>query len=167
MEDSLLVGMRARDMDGRITYVNPAFCQMTGFEAGELLGRPGKARLVTASNMHSLWKSRETGVALCVADGVLNRISATNRFVALTAIGAVGVIASLPLLSTTFDGGRSIGTEYLEFFRDRWPYVTAGIVAFHESRARRGEAHDLRGRRREAVDLFVSGRGPEGIRRAP
>ncbi|MFP5474994.1 MAG: ATP-binding protein [Gammaproteobacteria bacterium] len=39
MEDALPVGMRARDMEGRITYVNPAFCQMTGFEAGELLGR--------------------------------------------------------------------------------------------------------------------------------
>lgn len=39
MEDALPVGMRARDVEGRITYVNPAFCQMTGFEAGELLGR--------------------------------------------------------------------------------------------------------------------------------
>ena len=33
MEDSLTVGMRARDLEGRITYVNPAFCEMTGFSA--------------------------------------------------------------------------------------------------------------------------------------
>lgn len=38
MEDSLTVGMRARDRSGRITYVNPAFCDMTGFAAGELIG---------------------------------------------------------------------------------------------------------------------------------
>ena len=39
MEDSLLVGMRARDFDGRIIYVNPALCAMTGYSADELLGR--------------------------------------------------------------------------------------------------------------------------------
>lgn len=39
MEDSLLVGMRARDRQGRITYVNPAFCDMTGYGADELLGK--------------------------------------------------------------------------------------------------------------------------------
>ncbi|KAA0597136.1 two-component system sensor histidine kinase DctS [Azospirillum lipoferum] len=39
MEDSLTVGMRARDLDGRITYVNPAFCRMVGLEAEELVGR--------------------------------------------------------------------------------------------------------------------------------
>ena len=37
MEDSLTVGMRAQDLDGRITYVNPAFCQMVGFEESELI----------------------------------------------------------------------------------------------------------------------------------
>ncbi|MBK1841306.1 PAS domain S-box protein [Azospirillum sp. YIM B02556] len=39
MEDSLTVGMRARDMEGRITYVNPAFCRMVGLEAEDLIGR--------------------------------------------------------------------------------------------------------------------------------
>lgn len=38
MEDSLVTGLRARDLQGRITYVNPAFCQMVGFEAEQLLG---------------------------------------------------------------------------------------------------------------------------------
>ena len=38
MEDSLVTGLRARDLKGRTTYVNPAFCQMVGFSAEELLG---------------------------------------------------------------------------------------------------------------------------------
>ena len=38
MEDSLVTGLRARDLQGRITYVNPAFCQMVGFSADELMG---------------------------------------------------------------------------------------------------------------------------------
>ena len=38
MEDSLLTGMRARDLDGRLTYVNSAFCNMTGYMADELIG---------------------------------------------------------------------------------------------------------------------------------
>lgn len=37
MEDSLVTGLRARDLNGRITYVNPAFCAMVGFGADELL----------------------------------------------------------------------------------------------------------------------------------
>src|SRR5690606_39005795 len=39
MEDSLMTGLRARDNEGRITYVNPAFCEMTGFSMDELVGR--------------------------------------------------------------------------------------------------------------------------------
>lgn len=39
MEDSLVTGLRARDNEGRITYVNPAFCEMVGFEAKELIGQ--------------------------------------------------------------------------------------------------------------------------------
>jgi two-component system sensor histidine kinase DctS len=38
MEDSLVTGLRARDMTGRITYVNPAFCQMVGLSAEQLIG---------------------------------------------------------------------------------------------------------------------------------
>ncbi len=38
MENSLITGLRARGMDGRISYVNPAFCQMVGYSANELIG---------------------------------------------------------------------------------------------------------------------------------
>jgi two-component system sensor histidine kinase DctS len=39
MEDSLVTGLRARDLEGRTTYVNPAFCEMVGFSVEELLGK--------------------------------------------------------------------------------------------------------------------------------
>jgi two-component system sensor histidine kinase DctS len=39
MEDSLVTGLRARDLKGRITYVNPAFCHMVRFDADQLLGK--------------------------------------------------------------------------------------------------------------------------------
>ncbi|MBT9609494.1 MAG: PAS domain S-box protein [Aquabacterium sp.] len=38
MENSMLTGMRTIDLEGRITYVNPAFCAMSGFSEEELIG---------------------------------------------------------------------------------------------------------------------------------
>jgi two-component system sensor histidine kinase DctS len=38
MEDSVQTGLRARTLDGQITYVNPAFCRMVGWSADELIG---------------------------------------------------------------------------------------------------------------------------------
>jgi two-component system, LuxR family, sensor histidine kinase DctS len=43
MEDSLITGLRARDLRGAITYVNPAFCAMVGFAAQDLLAPSPKA----------------------------------------------------------------------------------------------------------------------------
>ncbi|MCK9509818.1 MAG: PAS domain S-box protein [Pigmentiphaga sp.] len=39
MENSMLTGMRVLDMDGRITYVNPAFCRLIGWNESDLIGR--------------------------------------------------------------------------------------------------------------------------------
>ena len=39
MENSMLTGMRALDMQGKITYVNAAFCSMTGWSENELIGK--------------------------------------------------------------------------------------------------------------------------------
>ncbi len=39
MDDSMLTGMRATDLEGRITFVNHAFCRILGFEATELVGQ--------------------------------------------------------------------------------------------------------------------------------
>jgi two-component system, LuxR family, sensor histidine kinase DctS len=38
MEESLTVGLRAKDQQGRILYVNSAFCQLVGFPAEQLIG---------------------------------------------------------------------------------------------------------------------------------
>ena len=38
MENSMLTGMRAMDIEGLVSYVNPAFCAMTGFTEDELVG---------------------------------------------------------------------------------------------------------------------------------
>lgn len=38
MEESLTVGLRAKDHDGRVLYVNAAFCRLVGWPAASLLG---------------------------------------------------------------------------------------------------------------------------------
>ena len=52
MEDSLVTGLRARDLDGTITYVNPAFCDMVGYSAQELIGQPSPAPYWPPENAH-------------------------------------------------------------------------------------------------------------------
>lgn len=39
MENSLITGLRARDMEGRLTYINPSFCAMVGYPPEEIIGR--------------------------------------------------------------------------------------------------------------------------------
>ncbi len=39
MGESLVTGLRATDLEGRIIFVNPAFCRMIGWSEQELLGR--------------------------------------------------------------------------------------------------------------------------------
>ena len=39
MENSLVTGLRARDMQGRLTYINPAFSRMIGYPPEEIIGR--------------------------------------------------------------------------------------------------------------------------------
>ena len=39
MENSMSTGMRVLDMEGRIAYVNPAFCRMIGWNEADLIGR--------------------------------------------------------------------------------------------------------------------------------
>jgi PAS domain S-box-containing protein len=39
MEDALAIGLRVLDLNGRIAYVNAAFCRMTGLREDELIGQ--------------------------------------------------------------------------------------------------------------------------------
>jgi PAS domain S-box-containing protein len=67
MENSMLTGMRALDLQGRITYVNPAFCQMTGWDEQELVGQvapfpywPEQDRELLTSRLEDELKGRST-----------------------------------------------------------------------------------------------------------
>jgi two-component system, LuxR family, sensor histidine kinase DctS len=59
MEDSLVTGLRARDLQGRITYVNPAFCQMVGFTADELQGQGVQAAPYWPPELADEYKKRQ------------------------------------------------------------------------------------------------------------
>lgn len=39
MENSLITGLRVRSLDGQLVYVNPAFCEMVGYSAEQLIGQ--------------------------------------------------------------------------------------------------------------------------------
>jgi PAS domain S-box-containing protein len=63
MEDSLLVGMRARDLEGRIIYVNPALCEMTGYSAAELLGRQPPYPYWHSEEMEKHWQDNSLSMS--------------------------------------------------------------------------------------------------------
>jgi PAS domain S-box-containing protein len=59
MEDSLLVGLRARDLEGRIVYVNPALCEMLGYTAEELVGRMPPYPYWHPEDLDKHWRDNE------------------------------------------------------------------------------------------------------------
>ncbi len=64
MEESMLTGMRAMDMNGRITYVNKAFCQMTGWTEKDLIGTTAPFPYWPQEDMESLqgrWQDEISG----------------------------------------------------------------------------------------------------------
>lgn len=63
MEDSLLVGMRARDLEGRIVYVNPALCEMTGYRADELMGRLPPYPYWHPDDLEQHWRDSDTALS--------------------------------------------------------------------------------------------------------
>ncbi|MDD2728377.1 PAS domain-containing sensor histidine kinase [Malikia sp.] len=56
MEDSMLTGMRALDLKGRITYVNPAFCRMTGWDEQDLVNTEPPYPYWPAEDHEAMWK---------------------------------------------------------------------------------------------------------------
>lgn len=63
MEDALLVGMRARDLEGRITYVNPALCEITGYSADELIGSLPPYAYWHPDELEKHWLDLETSLS--------------------------------------------------------------------------------------------------------
>lgn len=86
MEDSLFTGLRARDLKGKIIYVNPAFCRMTGYSASELIGLlPPMPYWAPEEHEHMLAVHRKTMAGLAPSEGVEVRLQRKNgeRFDAL------------------------------------------------------------------------------------
>lgn len=63
MEDSLLVGMRARDLAGHIIYVNQALTEITGYRADELLGKQPPYPYWHPEDMEKHWQDNEAALA--------------------------------------------------------------------------------------------------------
>ena len=63
MENSLLVGMRARDKKGRIIYVNAALCDMTGFSAQELIGQLPPYPYWHPEELDKHWRDNSTAMS--------------------------------------------------------------------------------------------------------
>jgi len=86
MEDSLTVGMRARDLSGRVIYVNAAFCAMTGFSREELVGHlPPMPYWAPEDMEEALARHREVLAGEASPDGFEIRLMRKNgeRFQAL------------------------------------------------------------------------------------
>lgn len=63
MEDALLVGMRARDLEGRIVYVNAAMCEMVGYRAEELVGQVPPYPYWHPDELERHWHESNTALA--------------------------------------------------------------------------------------------------------
>jgi spermidine synthase len=118
---------------GELYRLKPAPARLTSYflliSLGGALG--GFLVAIVAPAFLSDYRELQLGLwLLSYLLGVLCFRHASREIGYAAAIGAVGVLAALPGLNTLFDGGRPIGEEYLTFFKDRWPYIAAGVVAF-------------------------------------
>ncbi|MDD5334816.1 MAG: PAS domain S-box protein [Rhodoferax sp.] len=79
MENSMLTGMRALDLQGRITYVNAAFCQMTGWNESDLVGRTAPFPYWPEADLDSLNARLEEELAgKVLASGIQFRVKRKN-----------------------------------------------------------------------------------------
>jgi len=70
MEDSALVGLRARDAEGRLLYVNRTFCEMVGLPAEQLVGlRPPMPYWPSDSVEEAMVRSRRNLAGLAPREG--------------------------------------------------------------------------------------------------
>jgi two-component system, LuxR family, sensor histidine kinase DctS len=63
MEDSLSVGLRVRDAEGRLLHVNPRFVELTGYTEAELLGRAPPMPYWHPDEMDEAWTRHHRNLA--------------------------------------------------------------------------------------------------------
>ena len=63
MEDSLIVGMRARDLDGRIIYANRALCAMLGLSEDEVVGAMPPYRFWHPDEIERQWQLHNAAIS--------------------------------------------------------------------------------------------------------
>lgn len=93
MGDSLVVGMRARDLAGRIIYVNPALCEITGYSAQELVGQLPPYAYWHPDGMEQHWHDNEAVLSGKTAmNGFESRIRHRNGHDVYTMIYSAALI---------------------------------------------------------------------------
>lgn len=101
MESSLSVGMRARDLEGRIVYVNAALCTMTGFCAEDLIGRLPPYPYWHPDDLERHWNDNKTMLSgKAMMQGFESRIKHRDGHEVLT------MVYTAPLVDST---GRQTG----------------------------------------------------------
>ena len=135
MENSMLTGMRALDMQGKITYVNPAFCAMTGWSEEELIGSTAPFPYWPAQDYEILTKQLEEELAgRSPAGGFQIRVKRKNgklfdaRMYVSPLIDAKGVQTGLMTSTTDITEPNRVRQQLLES-QDRFITVLEGMEA--------------------------------------
>jgi PAS domain S-box-containing protein len=135
MENSMLTGMRALDMQGKITYVNPAFCEMTGWSENELLGATAPFPYWPVQDYDILNKQLEDELAgRSPAGGFQIRVKRKNgklfdaRMYVSPLIDAKGVQTGLMTSTTDITEPNRVRQQLIES-QDRFITVLEGMEA--------------------------------------
>ena len=135
MENSMLTGMRALDMQGKITYVNPAFCDMTGWSEEELIGATAPFPYWPAQDIEILTKQLEDELAgRAPKSGFQIRVKRKNgklfdaRMYVSPLIDANGVQTGLMTSTTDITEPNRVRQQLVES-QDRFITVLEGMEA--------------------------------------
>jgi PAS domain S-box-containing protein len=135
MENSMLTGMRALDMQGKITYVNPAFCEMTGWSESELVGTTAPFPYWPAQDYETLNKQLQDELAgRSPSGGFQIRVKRKNgklfdaRMYVSPLIDAKGVQTGLMTSTTDITEPNRVRQQLLES-QDRFITVLEGMDA--------------------------------------
>ncbi|MCK9516496.1 MAG: PAS domain S-box protein [Ottowia sp.] len=122
MENSMRTGLRVLDLDGRISYVNPAFCEMTGWTREELIGQTAP---------YSFWPPEQhERLHRCLREELTGGVSAAGMQVSLRRKNGSQFEARLYISPLIDSNGRQTGwmasmTDITEPNRVRWQLAAA------------------------------------------